>query len=140
MAAIQRVVLGCARIHAEQIHQGRRGKPMPVQPPFRARGEQSVDHEDAQNLFPVSALSADGQPGTEKIVQVQCAPQMVGKPARAPLPRIFQPQFIESDLHALGVGRRRRTVRREQRELPMLAGLLVKHRQRALPRALLAIV
>jgi hypothetical protein len=82
MAAVECVVLGSANVHAEQFGQRCRRKPMTVQPPLRTGCEQSLDDQDAQDLFPVRVLTGHGQPCREKIVQVERAPQVISQPAR----------------------------------------------------------
>lgn len=62
---------------------------MTVRPPLAGGREPPVDHEDAQDLFPLRVLVADGPAGAEKSVEVERAPELVGEPAGAPLSALF---------------------------------------------------
>ena len=59
--ALERVVLGEAFIHAEEIGAGGGAKPVPVQPPFAAGGEQAVKGQEPKPLFPIGAFAARAQ-------------------------------------------------------------------------------
>ena len=59
--AIERVVLGQAFIHPEPIGAGGGAKPMPVQPPSAAGGEQAVKGQEPKPLFPIGAFAARAQ-------------------------------------------------------------------------------
>lgn len=76
MATVQRVGLHRAGVHAEQIAQRRRGRSPPVQPPLAA-GEQPVDHEKPQHLFPIGTLAGERQAHAEKILEMQRTPQLI---------------------------------------------------------------
>jgi len=111
-----------------------------MQPPLAARRQQSVDREDAQHLFPVGAFAVQRQARAEKIIEVKGAPQFVAQPARAPLPRTFQPQRIQAHLHRRRATRRGEPIYGKERHLLCHASALVEDRDRTLPRQTLTVV
>ena len=140
VAAVERVILHGARVHPEEIGEGGRAEPNPVQPPLAAGREQPVNHEDAQHFFPIGVLAADRQARAEEVIQMQRAPEMVAEPARAPLAGMLEAQRVEAHLHRVGAAGRRRAVGGEQRELAQRARMLVKDGDGAFPRELLAVI
>jgi hypothetical protein len=102
--------------------------------------EQPVDHQHAEDFFPVRVLAADRQPGAEKVVEVERAPELVGQPARAPLAGMFEAERVEPHLHRRGAALGRGAVGGKKRELMRLAAGLVEDRQAAFPREALAVV
>ena len=60
VAAVKGVVLRRAGVQAEQVGQSGRGKPMTVQTPLAAGREQPVDHQHAQDFFPVGVFTTYG--------------------------------------------------------------------------------
>jgi len=134
VTAVGRVVLRGAGVDAEQVGEGCRGKPVPVQPPLAAGREQSVDHKDVQDFFPVGVLAADGQPGAEKVIEVQRAPALIGEPARTPLAGMFEAEGIAPHLHRRGAAVGRRAVGRKERELAGLARSARRRPQGCAPR------
>jgi len=106
VAAIERIILHRAPVHAEQTGQRCSAKPMTVQPPLAPRRKQPVNHEDAQHFLPIGGFAAHRQPCAKKIVQVQRAPEVIAEPARAPLPRMLQAQFTQAHLQGVHLARR----------------------------------
>jgi len=107
---------------------------MTVQPPLAARREQAIDHEHAQDFSPVGALAVQWQTCTEKIIELQGAPRVIGQPARAPLAGAFEAQLVQPHLHRFRAALRRHAVGGKERELPGLALRFVKDRDGFLPR------
>ena len=94
---------------------------MAVQPPFAAGGEQAVEREHAQDLFPVRAFAAASQAWGEEVVKVEIAPELVAQPAGAPGAGAGELQLGEAHLHGAGIVRGRRTILGEQGALAGLA-------------------
>jgi hypothetical protein len=140
VTAVEGVVLRGTGVDAEQVGERRSGEPVTVQPPFAAGREEPVDHEDAENFFPIGVFAADGQTRPEKIVELQRAPELVGEPARAPLAGMCEAELVEPHLHGRGAVGGRRAVGGKERELARLAAGLVEDREAALPGEALAVV
>ena len=137
---VERVVLHRSGVHAQQVAQRRRAKPMPVEPPLASRAEQPVNRQDPHHLSPVRALPGHHQSFSKEAVQPQPPPQLVRQPARAPLPRMLQAHPAQAHLQGVHTAGRWPSVRREQRHLPRLPVALVNDFYRPLPRRSLAVV
>ncbi len=98
-AAVQCVLGGHTGVRPQQIRHGAGIKPVAMQLPLAARGQQSMRHQYGQNLLPARALSACPQFFLPERVQMQLPPQLQRQPAPAPLPRTMQGQLRQPYLH-----------------------------------------
>ena len=139
-AAVERVVLRVAFIHAEQIGERSGAKPVPVQPPFTAGRKEPVEREQTQDFLPVGAFATAPQARGEEGVQLQVAPELVAQPAGAPGAGPGELQLVEPHLHGGGVAGLGRPILREQGALPGLALLFVEDFDGLLPGGALRVV
>ena len=139
-AAIERVVLGNAFVHAEQIGQRGGGKPVPGQPPFTARGEPPVKRKHAEDFLPVRAFATTAQARSEEGIELEVAPELIAQPARAPGARAGELQFMEPHLHGGGVASQGGAIFGKERALPGLALLFVEDFDGLLPGGALGVV
>ena len=76
-------------------------EPLAVQPPLRARVDESVDYQRLEHLQPRCVALHPRKPRPPEAVEFELLPQLQHQPARAPLPRPAQAQFAQA--HANGV-------------------------------------
>ena len=76
-------------------------EPLAVQPPLRARVDESVDYQRLEHLQPRCVALHPRKPRPPEAVEFELLPQLQRQPARAPLPRPAQAQFAQA--HANGV-------------------------------------
>ena len=74
-------------------------KPLPMQPPFTARIDQSIADQGLQNMLPASSLPTVSQTLGPELIQFQLLAQGTGQPTGSPLPRPMQFHLLEPDLH-----------------------------------------
>ena len=134
-AAIQGVLLGQGEVGIEQVAHRTGIEPMPVQPPLRARIDQSIGHQRLEHLQPRRALARRRQARAPETVQLELLPQLQGQPARAPLARPRQAQLAQTHADRIDVALGHHAGRK-QRRLPTSA--LVMHLYRLAPRLALA--
>jgi hypothetical protein len=124
VTSIERMAVNGA-VRTQQVRQSAPPKPLPMQPPLTARGEQSVHHQNQQYLIPPRALASGQQTLRPKLIELQLLPQLQRQPAPAPLARPLQPQPRELEPHD-------RLIIVNSR----LVAIFRKQRQRVLRRAL----
>ena len=139
-AAIQGIGLRQGFVFAEQVGHGAAFIPLPVQPPFAARIDQTIHPQGLQHMQPVGAFARAAQPGSPECVEFQIVPQPQAKPAGAPLPGFLQTHAVELDMHhgagqwgwprAIGGG----VLFRKDRHLPHLRLSVFEHGNAFAPR------
>jgi hypothetical protein len=139
-AAIERIVLGMAFVHTQEIRQCRGAKPVPVQTPFTAGGEQTVKRQEAQHLFPICALATASEAWSEEGVELKLAPELIAQPAVAPGAGTGELQLIQSHLHGGRVAGVRRAILGKECALVGLPLLFIEDRDGLLPGGALRIV
>ena len=139
-AAIKRVVLGEALVRAEQIGTGGGGKPVTVQTPFAAGGEQPVKREQAQDFFPVRAFAAATQTRREERIELEVAPELIAQPARAPGAGAGKLELVELHLHGRRGRGGRRAIGGKERALAGLAVVFIEDVNGLLPGGALGVV
>jgi len=107
-AVIERVVLGDAFVHAQQIDAGGGAKPM--QSRSAARREQAVERQEAEDFLPVRPFAAVAQARGEEGVELGSRLKSITQPARAPGAGAAELELGQVDLHGGRVrgGRRER--------------------------------
>lgn len=113
---------------------------MAVQPPFRTRGQEPVDHENAQDFLSVGVLTTNTQTLGEELVQLQHSPEFITHPTGFPLPWRLEPKRIQEDLNRTGGSRRWCSVRGKEGALPLVAYVFIKDSDGFLPRQALRII
>src|SRR5208282_4363611 len=96
---IQRVLFYQRKIFIQQISHRALLKPLPMQPPFAARINESIADQGLQNMLPASSLSTIGQTLGPEIIQAQLLVKITGQPTGSPLPRPMQFHLFEPYLH-----------------------------------------
>ena len=92
-------------------------------------------------MLPVGSFSTDPELPAPELPQPQLFPELVEKPARAPLPGPFENKFREPHADALGCrGGRNRTVGGEQGQSLFMVAIFVKDLNGANPSLALAVV
>src|SRR5580704_1767584 len=84
--SIQRVLFYQRKIFIQQISHCALLKPLPMQPPFAARINESIADQGLQNMLPASSLSTIGQTLGPEIIQAQLLVKITGQPTGSPLP------------------------------------------------------
>src|SRR6202022_3602899 len=97
---IQGVLFYQRKIFIQQISHRALLKPLPMQPPFAARINESIADQGLQNMLPASSLSTVGQALGPEIIQPQLLVKMAGQPTGSPLPRPMQFHLFEPYLHS----------------------------------------
>lgn len=90
VARVEAVLFGESEVTAEQVANRAVIKPMPVQTPFAARVNQTVEDQRLQHQIPACALAAGRQVFEPKGIQAQLPPQLAAQPAGTPLARTTQ--------------------------------------------------
>ena len=106
-----------------------------MQPPFAARGDQSVAHKHLQDLIPPGLLAARRQPLGPEPVELKLLPQLPGEPAGAPLPRASKLHLGQPKLDDRRIACDRLTlILRKQRQCSRTPGVFVEHLDCLAPR------
>src|SRR5882757_6521322 len=93
-----------------------------------------VAGEHLQDLIPRRSFPARRQPIGPESIKLKLLPQLPGQPAGAPLPRATQLHLGKAKLNNRRIARDRfAAIRREQRQRPGTAGILVEHLDRLAP-------
>jgi hypothetical protein len=133
VTGVQLVRFGQAEIGAQQIGHGAVAEPLAMQLPLAARGDQPIGCQNLKNLVPARPLPARRQTLGPEPVQLQFAPQLTRKPARAPLPRPPQCQRRQTNMNRRGVVDRLTAILREQRLGSRPVGRLIGYLDRLAP-------
>jgi hypothetical protein len=106
-----------------------------------AAGEQAVGDREQQDLIPGRPLAAGREPLAPELLDLDLRPELVGQPARAPLPRTLQAELARALLDA-NVGRMRGDGPGggEQGEAELLMGAFLERLDAMEPAGFLAIV
>ena len=139
-AAGEGVVRGQAFIPAEPISAGGGAKPVPGPSPFAAGGEQTVESQEPEPLFPVGAFATDAPAGGEEGVELPLAPEWIAPPAGAPGAGAGELQRIQPDVNGGRGGDRRRAILGEERALAGRAVLCIEDGEGLLPGGLLGVI
>src|SRR5271166_168301 len=83
---IQCVLFYQRKIFIQQISHRALLKPLPVQPPFASRINESIANQGLQNILPASSLPAVGQIPAPELIQPQLLVKMASQPTGSPLP------------------------------------------------------
>src|SRR6202022_4891525 len=98
--SIQRVLFYQRKIFIQQISHRALLKPLPMQPPFAARINESIVDQGLQNMLPASSLSTIVQTLSPELIQRQLFVKLAGQPTGSRLPGPMQFHLFEPDLHA----------------------------------------
>src|SRR5260370_8519851 len=98
--SIQRVLFYERKIFIQQISHRALLKPLPMQPPFAARINESIADQGLQNMLPACSLPTVGQTPGPELIEPQLLVQFAGQPTGSPLSRPMQFHLFEPDLHA----------------------------------------
>src|ERR1700674_1044998 len=102
--SIQGVLFYQRIIFIQQISHRALLKPLPVQPPFASRINESIANQGLQNMLPASSLPAIGQTLAPELIQAQLLVKVAGQPTGSPLPRPMQLHLFEPYLYAKASG------------------------------------
>jgi len=132
--AVERVLCRYAIILVKQVAHGAGFEPIPVQPPFAARIQQSVTDLCFENIEPRRAFAAGRKSGLPEPIQPQLIPQFQSQPAAAPLPWMTQCHLAEAELNGIdGLWWRRPVLREKTHLLDGGMGRAIQHIQRQTP-------
>src|ERR1700719_5005043 len=98
--SIQRVLFYQRKIFIQQISHRALFKPLPMQPPFAARINESIADQGLQNMPPACSLPTVGQTVGPELIEPQLLVQFTGQPTGSPLSRPEQFHLLEPELHA----------------------------------------
>jgi len=140
-APVQRVLRHAVDVLPQQVAHRAVVNPLPVESPLAPGGEQPVRHQEQQDVVPRGPLPAGREPVAPELVELQVRPELTDDPAGTPLPRAFEAERAEAELHPDVRGMRRdRPVGREQGQAELAVRAFLDGLDAAQPTGLLAVV
>ncbi len=135
VTGIELVLFRQSEVRAQEIGHRTAAEPLPMQPPFATRRDQSVAGENLQDLVPPRPLPVRRQAIGPEPIELKLPPQLPGQPARAPLPRTTKLHLRQAKLNDGCIARDRlASIFRKQRQRPGTPRILVEHFDRLAPR------
>jgi hypothetical protein len=101
VALVEFVNLGQGKVFAQEVRHGAALEPMPVQPPFAARGNEPIATQRLENQIPARAFATGRQPRGKELIALEFFVEMAGQPASAPLPGPVQCHRRDPNAHRL---------------------------------------
>src|SRR5580692_4633014 len=127
--SIQRVLFYQRKIFIQQISHCALLKPLPMQPPFAPRINESIADQGLQNMLPASSLSTIGQTLGPEIIQAQLLVKITGQPTGSPLPGPMQFHLFEPDRPARQSRRRSPGAADQPETTPKAGSARASHRR-----------
>jgi hypothetical protein len=69
VAAVECIRFSDTGVAAEEVGERSGVEPVAVEAPFGAGGDEAVEHEDAEDFFPVGAFAGGFEAGSKKCIQ-----------------------------------------------------------------------